>query len=107
MNAWRGQGDAELAGVRTTEELGSKDQQGPISRGPLSDGHVQTFLFLFGLGAFLYLNLFIPPATPLVLGPDGPVYLMNASRMLKGQVIYRDFFQFTPPRHGGRVPYFV
>lgn len=46
---------------------------------------------------FLYLLLFVPLATPFYLPGDSSIYLMNAERMLEGQVIYKDFFQFTFP----------
>ena len=48
--------------------------------------------------AFLYLNLFVLPATPIAgTDLDQTLYLHNAARMFDGQMIYRDFFQFTPP----------
>jgi hypothetical protein len=55
--------------------------------------------FLLFTAAFLYLDLFILPATP-IYNPhmvDQYYYLHNATRMLGGQMIYREFFQFTPP----------
>ena len=52
--------------------------------------------FLGGLG-FLYLNLFILPHVPIFQDEDPQIYLTNATRMLEGQVMYRDFFQITPP----------
>ncbi|HEV2494474.1 MAG TPA: hypothetical protein VG204_15535 [Terriglobia bacterium] len=54
---------------------------------------------------FLYLNQFIPPSTPLCLGEDEGIWLMDAMRMLRGQVMYRDFFQFTAP--GAQYVYFI
>lgn len=57
-----------------------------------------TGVILFGGSIYLYLSLFALPATPFrFAGGDAPTYLLNASRMLRGEVIYRDFFQFTPP----------
>jgi len=61
--------------------------------------------FLVGTTAFLYLLLFVPPATPVYLPGDVSVYQLNAMRMLDGQVIYRDFFQFTLP--GTELVYFM
>ncbi len=61
----------------------------------VSVGRAAWFL-LGGLG-FLYLNLFILPHIPIFLAEDPQIYLANATRMLEGQVIYRDFFQLTPP----------
>jgi hypothetical protein len=60
--------------------------------------HLFTALILLGGYIFLYLSLFSLPAIPIrFVGGDAPTYLLNASRMLRGEVIYRDFFQFTPP----------
>ncbi|TAM80067.1 MAG: hypothetical protein EPN47_16370 [Acidobacteria bacterium] len=57
-----------------------------------------TALILIGGYIFLYFNLFSLPATPFhFLSGDATTYLFNARRMLRGEVIYRDFFQFTTP----------
>src|SRR5207302_6397567 len=64
-----------------------------------------TACFLLGTFACLYLNLFVPPFTPICLGEDEGNWLLDAMRMLRGQVIYRDFFQFTAP--GTQWVYFV
>jgi hypothetical protein len=61
--------------------------------------------FLLGTFAYLYLNLFVPPFTPICLGEDEGIWLMDAMRMLRGQAMYRDFFQFTAP--GTQFVYFV
>ena len=55
--------------------------------------------FLLFAAAFLYFNVFILPATPIYdpLAVDQWFYLHNATRMLGGQMIYRDFFQYSPP----------
>jgi hypothetical protein len=54
--------------------------------------------FLLFVLLFFYLNLFVLGATPILShNGDQFVFLSNACRMLDGQVIYRDFFQFTPP----------
>ncbi|MGD0222628.1 MAG: hypothetical protein ABSF71_09835 [Terriglobia bacterium] len=56
------------------------------------------YCFLVFAAVFLYLNLFILPATPIAgTDNDQSLYLHNAMRMFDGQMIYRDFFQFTPP----------
>ena len=52
---------------------------------------------LLGVTAYLYLNLFAFPNTPFLLGGDQTYFWMNAQRMLHGDRIYQDFFQFTPP----------
>jgi hypothetical protein len=52
---------------------------------------------LLAAAVFVYLQLFILPDIPLLDHGDQTIYLFNAARMLEGQVMYRDFFQFTPP----------
>jgi hypothetical protein len=46
---------------------------------------------------FLYLVAFQLPATPIYDADNMPVYLLEGSEMLNGQMIYRDFFEFTFP----------
>ena len=48
-------------------------------------------------GIFLYLQLFVFPATPRVAVGDQSIYLHNAERMYAGQLIYRDYDTFTLP----------
>jgi len=52
---------------------------------------------LFGSAVYLFVNLFAFPAVPFLLSGDQVYYWMNAQRMLQGERIYLDFFQFTPP----------
>jgi len=55
-------------------------------------------LFLLALtGAFLYLSLFLLPATPRLLDGDQFINFDNARRMVQGQTLYRDIFQYTLP----------
>jgi hypothetical protein len=54
---------------------------------------------------YLYVNLFISPRVPILLGGDQVYFWMDAQRMLHGELPYRDFFQFTPP--GTDVVYFA
>lgn len=61
--------------------------------------------FLLVCLAFLYLQLFLLPRTPLALPGDGTIFINNALRMLDGEVIYRDFFQLTTP--GTELIYFI
>lgn len=51
------------------------------------------------VGAFLYLYLilFVPPRTPALLGFDDKLFLYEATRILQGQVMYRDFFELNFP----------
>ena len=46
---------------------------------------------------YLYLNLFASPRFPFLLGGDQVYFWMGAQQLLNGRIIYRDFFQFTPP----------
>lgn len=46
---------------------------------------------------FLYLHLFILPATPVFTWGDQSIFLDEATRMLRGELIYRDFFEFVFP----------
>jgi len=52
---------------------------------------------LFGTAAYLYVNLFVLPNTPYLLGGDQTYFWTDAQRMLFGERPYEDFFQFTPP----------
>lgn len=46
---------------------------------------------------FLYLQVFILPATPRLATGDQAIYLHDAARMLQGEMIYRDYDHFTFP----------
>jgi hypothetical protein len=54
---------------------------------------------LFAIAAllFLYALLFAWPFVPFVAGHDGGVCLADGVRVAKGEVMYRDFFQFITP----------
>ena len=52
--------------------------------------------FLAGATVFLVLQLFVLPGATIFLSGDQWIYLVGAKRMLEGQVIYRDFFEFLP-----------
>jgi len=56
-----------------------------------------TLLFMLAALLFLYAFLFVPPFTPIDHSGDGLVILGDALRMRDGEIMYRDFFQFTPP----------
>ncbi len=53
--------------------------------------------FLAGCALFLYLILFTPSGATIFLRGDASIYVLNARRMLNGQVMYKDFFQLTTP----------
>jgi hypothetical protein len=46
---------------------------------------------------YLYVILFSPPLIPTYLASDGTIYISQATRILQGEVPYRDFFELTPP----------
>jgi hypothetical protein len=54
-------------------------------------------LSLLACGIFLYLQVFVFPATPRSASGDQAIYLHHATRMLDGQIIYRDYDHFTLP----------
>lgn len=66
----------------------------PFYRDP---AHLLTAAILTGGFAFLYINLFYLPNTPIHLFVDQVTFLFDARRMLDGQQIYRDFSQFVLP----------
>ena len=51
------------------------------------------------LSAFLllYLCLFRLPCTPIFIGEDQNLFLLDATRILDGQVMYKDFFELVAP----------
>jgi len=49
------------------------------------------------VAAYLYLNLFLLPGTPILLNGDQVYFWMDGQRILTGDLPYRDFFQFTAP----------
>ena len=54
-------------------------------------------LVLIGSAIFLYLQVFILPATPRIATGDQSIYLHSAARMYDGEMIYRDYDQLTLP----------
>ena len=52
---------------------------------------------VFGTAIYLYLNLFVSGDIPFLLGGDQVYFWMFAQRLLHGEAVYRDFFQYTPP----------
>ena len=47
--------------------------------------------------AYLYLQAFILPHVPILQRDDQITFVVNAVRMLRGEMIYKDFYQYTPP----------
>ncbi|MBO0910553.1 MAG: hypothetical protein J2P13_02070 [Acidobacteria bacterium] len=54
-------------------------------------------LLLSAIAAYLYLNLFLLPGTPILLDGDQVYFWTNGQRLLSGELPYRDFYQYTPP----------
>lgn len=52
---------------------------------------------ILGCCVFLYANLFASPGTPFLLGGDQVFFWADGQRLLHGERLYRDFFQFTAP----------
>jgi hypothetical protein len=52
---------------------------------------------LVGAVAFLYLQLFSLPDVPWMPGGSQAIWIFNGRRMLEGQIIYRDFFDYVFP----------
>jgi hypothetical protein len=46
---------------------------------------------------YLYLQTFILPHVPILQRDDQITFVVNAVRMLHGEMIYADFYQYTPP----------
>lgn len=57
-----------------------------------------TLLFMLGAGIYLYPFLFAPHFVPMSF--CGTAYVTDAKQMYEGDVMYRDFFQFSPPATG-------
>jgi hypothetical protein len=54
-------------------------------------------LLLAAAAIYLYLILFVFPHTPIYRDGDGDLYQASARRLFDGEVMYRDFSQFTFP----------
>src|ERR1051326_8864119 len=66
-------------------------------RAPRTERVLWCLLVLLAVVSYPYLNLFAFPHTPYLLGGDQAFFWMDAQRMLGGEHVYQDFFQFTPP----------
>jgi hypothetical protein len=53
--------------------------------------------FVVATCLYLYVKLFTFNGVPILLGGDQIFFWMDAKRLLLGERIYLDFFQFTPP----------
>ena len=59
--------------------------------------HWGTAVFLSISFLYLYATLFLLPATPIFFENDHFIQMYDSVRMLDGEVLYKDFFQFTFP----------
>jgi hypothetical protein len=53
--------------------------------------------FVLASSIFLYLQVFVLPATPRAATGDQSIYLLSGARMYDGQLVYRDYDDFTLP----------
>jgi hypothetical protein len=81
-----------------TEDMRSSEQQGgQIALRTQRYPGIFTALVLVGIASYLYFNLFVFFNVPVLQGDDQVFFWMNAQRMLHGERVYLDFFQYTPP----------
>ena len=80
--------DGDGADQRTVERLDNSGRWG---------GRWAEVLFVVGACLYLYVKLFTFGGIPILLGGDQIFFWMDAKRLLLGERIYLDFFQFTPP----------
>jgi hypothetical protein len=78
-------------------ELRDKAQNSVATGGSAHRSTTIQVAALLLVAAYLYLNVFALPATPILLSGDQTYFWMDAQRMMFGELPYRDFFQFTPP----------
>src|ERR1700689_183712 len=65
--------------------------------GSVRQGTWLTFLVVGLSCIFVYLQVFILPGTPRLASGDQAIYLQDATRMVDGEMIYRDYDHFTFP----------
>lgn len=96
----------EISSHTQEPELGATEAQEHRnwSSKPSSGQKKTACLFLTGIAAYLYLSLFRIPGTPFLLGGDQAFFWLNGLRLLQHELVYRDFYQFTPP--GTNLVYF-
>jgi hypothetical protein len=78
-----------------SEGVGGADQRTVELRD--NGGRWAEVLFVVGTCLYLYVKLFTFRGIPVLLGGDQIFFWMDAKRLLLGERIYLDFFQFTPP----------
>src|SRR5437588_12808128 len=90
MNAWKADAAAETGASISIPKSISKIL-------PIGERNWVEPALLIGAAAYLWVNLFRIFRTPFLLGGDQVYFWTYAQRMLNGERVYRDFFQFTPP----------
>jgi hypothetical protein len=73
------------------------DKAGSEGSYPIRFSRWRTLGFLLGAAVYLYLILFVLPHTPIYRDGDGDLFMASAKRLFDGEVMYRDFNQFTFP----------
>lgn len=58
---------------------------------------VLSWLLLLGTAAWLYSTAFVLPNIPIFEGDVSPIFLHEAVRMLRGEIIYKDFYELLLP----------
>jgi hypothetical protein len=94
-----GAGDIEADGNGATPGALAVVRSAMRTAGTRCEG-VSTLSILLAIGAmlFLYVFVFSPWFIPVFIGQgDVLLYAAPAQRMLQGEMIYRDFFEFVPP----------
>ncbi len=81
--------------LETQEEMSPTEQEVVPPSSRFLD--VRTAVFLLAAMIFLYSLLFVLPFIPIDHNIDGLTYVADGKRMFEGQVMYRDFFQFSTP----------
>lgn len=89
------------------QKTSEKDKAAPISPRAflmtpdtghrLGPGRNVLILTAAAVSAYLYLQNFVLPVVPVLQRDDQITFIVNAARMLHGEMIYSDFFQYTPP----------
>jgi len=73
------------------------DRGGPAKAQTIGFPQWTVLVFLAAAFAYLYLILFVFPHIPIYRDGDGDLYQASARRLFNGEVMYRDFSQFTFP----------
>lgn len=87
-----------ILGVRSCPLMPEISDRNPADLMPPSGSSAwPRYPFLLAVAVFLYLFLFKFPATPFFTDGDQSIFLYEGERLFNGDVMYRDFFEFTLP----------